>query len=171
MLRFAEPLSGGAEAWVVELAGGTLLGTAWHTDLSGAGRNYENAYALSDDAGTTWTPTRNTGILGQSTALLPLPDGGALFIHTRRQPPNAAGVWAAVVTPTPDDFGVGCHEPVWLAPASTGPGAAETHDEWTQFTFGEPAALLLSDGEVLLGFWYSDATHSGIRLVRFRIRR
>jgi hypothetical protein len=169
MLRFTEPLSGGAEAWVVELADGRLLGTAWHTDLSGAGRSYENAYALSSDGGVTWTPTRNTGILGQSTALLPLPDGAALFIHTQRDAASAVGVWSAVVDPTPHDFGAQCHEPLWQAPASIGSGDASTHDAWTRFTFGEPAAVLLPAGEVLMGFWYNDATDSGIRLVRFRI--
>jgi hypothetical protein len=168
MLRFSEPLSGGAEAWAVNLADGRLLGTAWHTDLSGAGRSYPNAYALSRDGGNSWTATRDTGIPGHSTALTPLPDGRALFLHTRRDPSSASavGVWAAVIEPTPADFGVCCHAPLWRA--TGGPGTS-THEAWTQFTFGEPAAVLLDDGEILLGFWYAEAQGSGIRLVRFRI--
>jgi hypothetical protein len=169
MMRFAEPDSGGAEAWVVELADGRLLGSAWHTDLSGAGRVYENAYALSHDGGQTWTPTRNTGILGQSTALLPLPDGRALFIHTQRGASADAGVWAALVKPTRDDFGVESHESLWHPHGGTSDTSAASHDAWTQFTFGEPAATLLSAREVLLGFWYSDAADSGIQLLRFQL--
>jgi hypothetical protein len=166
MLRFAEPLSGGAEAWAVELADGRLLGTAWHTDLSGAGRSYPNAYALSGDGGRSWTPTRDTGIVGQSTALTPLPDGRAVFLHTQRGSAAEVGIWGAVVEPTADDFGVRCHAPIWRA--ASGPGAS-THEGWTRFTFGEPAAVLLDGGEVLLAFWYADADDSGIRLLRFRI--
>jgi hypothetical protein len=169
MLRFTEPMSGGAEAWVIELADGRLLGAAWHTDLSGAGRSYENAYALSADGGLTWSPTRGTGVLGQSTALLPLPDGRALFLHTQRDPRSEVGVWAAVVDPTPDDIGIRCHQPVWRAPVATRGGNAATHDAWTRFTFGEPAAVLLPGGEILVGFWYSDDTDSGVRLVRIRL--
>jgi hypothetical protein len=167
MMRFNEPLSGGAEAWVVELAHGHLLGTAWHTDLSGANRHYENTYALSTDGGLTWTPTRNTGIRGQTTALLPLPEGPALFLHTQRAGASDIGIWAAIVEPTPEDFGVQHHEPLWIAPKSVDSTSTSTHDTWTQFTFGEPAAILLSSNTFLVGFWYSDGAAGGIRLMKF----
>ena len=49
MMRFAEPDSGGAEAWVVELADGRLLGTCWHLSHTDA-REFPNPCAISADA-------------------------------------------------------------------------------------------------------------------------
>ena len=89
-----------------------------------------------------------------------------LFLHTQRGAAADVGVWAAVVAPTPDDFGVRLHAPLWRAAGGAG---ASTHDEWRQFTFGEPAAILLDNGDLLLTFWYADDHEGGIRLVRVRI--
>ena len=55
MLSFPEPRCGGAEAWVVELSDGRLVGASWKMDLDDA-REYENPFALSED-GSTWRPT------------------------------------------------------------------------------------------------------------------
>lgn len=165
-LRFPEPESGGAEAWVVELADGRLLATAWHIDHAGQ-EQYPNAYALSVDQGSTWSPTRSTGILGQSTALTPLPDGRALFIYNRRKS-GAPGICIAVVNPTVDDFGVGTNEAVWLAPAATQHQSSGDHSEWIDFAFGEPSVVLLPDGNLLLVFWCVDAGGSGIRFLKLR---
>jgi hypothetical protein len=165
-LRFPEPESGGAEAWVVELADGRLLATAWHIDHAGQAQ-YPNAYALSLDYGATWSPTRSTGILGQSTALTPLPDGRALFIYNRRKG-GAPGICIAVVNPTTDDFGVQSDEAVWLAPAATQHQSSGDHSEWIDFAFGEPSVVLLPDGNLLLVFWCADAAGAGVRFLKLR---
>jgi len=111
MLHFPDTDSGAAEAWVVELSDGRLLGTCWHLTFGG-GDDRPNAYALSHDGGRTWGPTRSTGILGQSTALTPLPDGRALFVYNQRRH-GEPGVWLALVRPDDRDFGVEANEIVW----------------------------------------------------------
>lgn len=167
MLRFAEPGSGGAEAWVVELADGRLLGTSWHLDHNGK-NEYPNAYSLSSDGGKTWLPTQSTGIMGQSTALTPLPDGRALFVHNRRKP-GEAGVWLSVVKPTPSDFGVEHSDALWRAETATQSGTSGEHAEWTDFSFGEPAVAALPDGTFLMTFWCVQPSGRGIGYVKFRI--
>jgi hypothetical protein len=168
MLRFAEPDSGAAEAWLVELADGRLLGTSWHTNL-GDGSDYPNAYALSRDGGDTWLPTRSTGIRGQSTALAALPDGRALFVYNQRKH-APVGVRVAVVRPAPDDFGVEADEVVWRAATATQTGASTEHGAWTDFAFGEPAITLLPDGTLLLVLWCIQPDGSGIAYVKLRWR-
>ncbi len=79
MLRFDEG-SSGAEAWVIELSDGRLLGTSWRASADGK-QDFPNAYAMSADEGQTWSATGSTGTMGQSTALAPLPDGRALFLY------------------------------------------------------------------------------------------
>src|SRR5581483_8958022 len=103
-----------------------------------------NAYALSDDGGRTWTPTRSTGIRGQSTALAALPDGRALFVYNQRRH-GEIGVWLALVQPTDTDFGIEANEIVWKAQTGTQSGSSGEHTEWEDFSFGEPSVTLLPD--------------------------
>ena len=163
-LRFEETNSGGAEAWVVELADGRLLATAWHVDHDGH-QDFPNAYALSTDGGESWTPTRSTGISGQSTALAPLPDGGALLIYNQRKH-GQPGVYLALVNPSESDFGVQHNQMIWAAPVATQHHTSAGHSEWTDFAFGEPHVAKLADGTLLAVLWCIQATGSGIRYVR-----
>jgi hypothetical protein len=163
MLRFGDPLATGAEAWVVELADGRLLATCWNQNLRD-GNDFANAYALSSDGGHTWSQTRSTGIFGQSTALMPLPNGDALFVYCNRRH-NKSGIWVAQVQPSDEDFGVLFQDVIWEAPLRP---ANASHSKWTQFTFGEPSATLLSDGSILVFLWCLEEGAGSIPFVRIR---
>ena len=151
MLRFADPESGGAESWVVELADGRLVGAAWHMSLT-TGRDERIPYGISHDGGDTWTPTRSTGIVGQATSLAALPDGRVLLVYNQREQPDP-GVWLAVADPSDDDFGVQRLGPAWLAERATINPDDSGHDAWQDFRFGEPSVTLLPDGDVLVTLW------------------
>jgi hypothetical protein len=165
MLRWADPLSTAAEAWVVELADGRLLGTCWNLNQRD-GTDFPNAYAVSANGGVSWSPTRSTGILGQSTALCPLPDGRALFVYNQRQH-GEPGVWLAAVRPDADGFGIQWNQPLWRAPQPA--PDAQGHSEWTSFAFGEPAATVLPGGDILAVWWCLGADGRGIRYARLRL--
>lgn len=167
MLRFPEPNSGGAEAWVIELADGRLLGTSWHMNLRD-GSDYPCAYALSSDGGETWSPTRSTGIAGQTTALTALPDGTALFIYCRRQADDV-GIAMARVRPTESDFGVVHDDLIWRAERVRQSEGAADHSSWQEFAFGEPSAVLLPGGEVLVTFWTVQPTAQGIAYLKLKL--
>lgn len=166
MMRFAEENSCGAEAWVVELADGRLLGTSWHVNLDPRGDDLENKYTLSHDGGETWESTRSTGILGQSTALTPLPDGTALFVYNQRKH-DEPGIYLAKVKPDERNFGILNHESVWKAETSTQSGTSGTHTDWRDFSFGEPAVKRLPDETFLLTFWSLQPDARGIPLLKF----
>jgi len=167
MIRFPEEYATAAEAWVVELADGRLLGTCWKMNQKD-GSDFPNQYALSLDAGVTWQPTRSTGIMGQSTALAPLPDGRALFIYNQRRH-GEIGVWMAAVRPALFDFGVEVDQIVWRAQVRSQKGDAADHAGWTDFAFGEPAVVLHPDGDLLLALWCIQPDGAGIRFVRLRM--
>jgi hypothetical protein len=176
MLRFTEPGSGGAEAWVVQLADGRLVAACWHVDLTGQAE-YPNAFALSHDGGATWTPTRSIGTLGQSTALAPLRDGQVALVYNQRRHRDSdathaagePGVWLAVARPTDDEFGIVHQEVVWRADRPTVSGSGGDHASWTDFAFGEPALVQLPDGTLLVVLWCIQPDGTGIRCVRLRI--
>jgi hypothetical protein len=166
MLHFADVHSGAAEAWVIELSDGRLLGTGWHVNHAEGG-DYPNAYALSLDGGRTWLSTRSTGIQGQSTALASLPDSRALFIYNQRRH-GEVGVWLAVVRPTETDFGALANEIVWRAETRTQSGSSGEHTEWEDFSFGEPSVTLVPDGTLLVTLWCIQPSGRGIRYVKLK---
>jgi hypothetical protein len=167
MHRFDEEHSGGAEAWVIELSDGRLLGTSWHADHSDK-RNYPNAWALSCDGGQSWGPTCSTGIMGQSTGLAPLTGGRALFVYNQRRHGDV-GVWLAVVRPADTDFGIEFNQVVWRAQTATQTASSGEHSEWRDFAFGEPAVAVLPDGNLLVVFWCIQPDGQGIRYVKLRM--
>jgi hypothetical protein len=166
MMYFADPHSGAAEAWLVELSDGRLLGTCWHLN-HGEGGDYPNAYALSVDGGATWQPPRSTGIRGQSTALAALPDGRALFIYNQRRH-GEVGVWLALVNPTETDFGIEANEIIWRAETRTQSGSSGEHAQWEDFSFGEPSITALPDGHFLVTLWCMQPSARGVRYVRLK---
>lgn len=165
MLRFPEVFSTGAEAWVVELADGRLLGSCWNTNLRDSG-DYPNPFAVSHDGGQTWSETRSTGIMGQSCSLTPLVDGSVLFVYNQRKH-GRIGVWMAHARPTDDAFNTLTNEIVWEAPT---PSAETSQNQWTQFTFGEPSATVLADGTILVALWMLDQGIGAIRFVKLKPR-
>lgn len=167
MLRFAEAGSGAAEAWVVELADGRLLGTSWHMNMVDR-KNYPNGYALSHDGGLTWTPTRSTGTKGHTTVLTPLPDGRALFGCVVRD--DRVGISLAVVSPTEEDFGIQSQQMIFEAPRATQSGGNPQHDQWKDFCFGEPSLTLVDAETLLVTYWSIEPAFRGVRSMRFRMR-
>jgi hypothetical protein len=167
MLRFPDLNSQAAEAWVVELADGRLLGAAWHSN-STLGASLPNVYALSGDGGRTWTSTASTGILGQSLALAALPDGRALLVYNQRQH-GEIGVWLAVARPSESDFGIQSNAILWHAATATRNGTSRDLTSWTDFAFGEPSVTLLPDGTLLATLWCIEQGLVGIRYVKLRL--
>jgi hypothetical protein len=168
MLRFDDANTSGAEAWVIELADGRMLGTCWH--VAHNGDDLPNAFAISHDGGITWRPTRSTGILGQSTALAPLSDGRALFIYNQRKHGDP-GVWLAIVRPTDHDFGIEHNAIVWRAETKTRSATSGNLTEWTDFSFGEPSVAVLPDGSLLVALWCIQPSGTGIQLVTLELSK
>jgi hypothetical protein len=168
MLCFPQTDSCAAEAWVIELADGRLLGTGWHVNVQKGGRDYSNAYALSLDGGVTWKPTQEAGILGQSTALAPLPDGRALFIYNQRKH-GEVGVWLALITPTLASFGIQANQPVWRAEKIAQKGNSGDFTSWEDFAFGEPSITPLPDGTFFVTLWCVQPSGQGIRYLKLKM--
>lgn len=166
MLRFANPATSAAEAWLIELADGRLLGTSWV--IPDDGSDSPNFFAVSHDGGSTWSKSTSTGILGQTTALTALPDGEAIFLYNQRKHGDP-GVRAAIVRPMDSDFGVQFDDYVWKAETRTQSASSGDLSEWSDFSFGEPSMARLDDGSFLAVVWCVQPPGTGIRCVRLRL--
>lgn len=165
MLRFKKQDSGSAEAWVIQLKDGRLLGTCWHVNHEPSGQDLPNAYAISCDEGDTWTVTRSTSIYGQAAAMAPIADGSVAFVYNNRKQ-QPAGVWLAEANPSDSNFGITTQKLLWEAPQATRSGSNGNHDAWTDFAFGEPSVTVLSDGSLLVSMWCIHTEGSDIRYLQ-----
>lgn len=166
MLRFPNPATSAAEAWVIELADGRLLGTGWV--IPDDGSEAPNHFAISKDNGSTWSPSLSTDTLGQTTALCALPDGRAVFVYNQRKHGDP-GVRAAVVNPTETSFSIVCDDCLWKAETRTQTNSSGDLNEWSDFSFGEPSLIRLPDGTFLAAVWCVQPSGSGIRYVKSRL--
>jgi hypothetical protein len=168
IMRFSTPTAGAAEAWLAQLADGRLLATTWCFDYADSS-DFPNQYALSSDDGRTWEGPFSTGIRGQSTGLMALPDGRAVMVYNQRKQ-DPIGVHMAVARPTTSSFNVELNAPVWQAQfAAKKKDASLAHDNWQSYAFGEPSSVLLPDGDIIVFMWCAQPDLSGIRWVRVRL--
>lgn len=167
MLRL-HPDGGTAEAWLTELSDGRLFGACWAMDLR-TSADLPNPWAISDDGGATWSPTRSTGLRGQAVGMAALPERRVAIVYNQRDAGRApVGVWLAVLHPTADDPGLELDVPVWSA-RSVGGGGDTGHDAWQTFTFGEPGVVCLPDGDLLVTIWSGVPGSEGVVSVRVRL--
>ncbi len=162
LMTFKEPRSGAAEAWIAELADNLLISTCWHTNLSGEGEDFTNKYALSRDGGKYWSGPHDTGIHGQSTALLALNPTQVLMVYNQRKRGDP-GIRGAVFEVNDTGLQIVSDEFLWNAQSGTRTASSGNHADWTDFSFGEPAMIRIDGQRLLLVFWEKGGPgHNGI---------
>ena len=87
------------EVSVAPLRDGRILAVAWVHDPRTM-EDHQNAFALSEDDGATWSAPRSTGLHGQTCKVLQLPDGRLLSVYRRL---DQSGLWANLATLGPAD--------------------------------------------------------------------
>ena len=167
IMRVPEENSCIAASWVIELGNGSLLSTCCHLNR-GQGNDFPNPFTLSFDQGKTWLPTLSTGIMGMSEGVAPWRTDQALFVYNRRRC-EEPGIWLALAEPSTDGFGVTVNERVWHPATVTRNGGSAEFNNWTNYSFGEPAVTVLPDETILVVFWCIQPEDRGIGFVRLRL--
>lgn len=167
MMRVTEENSCIATSWVIELANGSLLAACCHVN-KGSGMDFPNPFCMSFDNGDTWLPTGSTGIMGQAEGIAPWKSEQALFVYNQRRC-DTPGIWLAVAEPSAEGFGLIKNEIIWNPAIVMRNGASAEFNNWTSYSFGEPAVTVLPDKSVFVAFWCIQPSGSGIGYVRLRI--
>ena len=152
------------EKSVVQLQDGRVLAVAWVYDIE-SGETHPTAYALSDDRGETFGPSRETGFLAQTCKIIELRDGRILSVYRRHDEP---GLWAGLARIEGDRWVDIGHAPVWQG-ADSGMTGERGAQELSELKFGYPSSGQLSSGDVLTLFWCEEDGAVNIRWSRLRI--
>ena len=75
-----------------------------------------------------------------------------LLAYSQRQHGDP-GIRLAVGQPTNDDFGIEVDELIWKAEVRTQSNTSGDHEEWQDYSFGDPAVTVLPDSTLLIAFW------------------
>jgi hypothetical protein len=152
------------EQKLAELPDGRVLATAWTVTLDGVA-DRENSYALSTDAGLTWSRPQSTGIMGQTLATVPVGGDQVLVLFNRRY--GQQGVVMLLATVTDDGWQLGPESMLYDAQQERQrPSEADGVAELNSFEFGFPTGVRLRDGSILVTHWSKEAGQFGIRWTR-----
>jgi hypothetical protein len=154
------------ESKIVEFQDGRLLAAAWAYDRSRS-RDLPNQYAISHDAGATWSQPRTTGLQGQTLTPLLVDHDHVLCVYRRMDEP---GLWANLSHMEGDEWINDACEPLWGAQTSGLTGASDNMVENFQvLRFGAPCITRLSDRTVFVAFWCYEDCVSNIRWFKLQI--
>lgn len=140
------------ESSITRLADGRMLAVAWTYDEPNH-RDLPVQYALSHD-GNSFGPARSTGLAGQSSDCLALPDGRVVVVYRRTDKP---GLYACLVRLEGEDWRQEDELCLW----NNGDVKLVHHSDsmsenFANLKFGAPRSIL-SGGKVYLVFWcYED---------------
>jgi len=139
------------EQRLCQLADGTLVVVAWNEDVA-TGARLHNHITLSTDGGRTFSAPIDTGIMGQTTGILALEGSKVLTLHTLRRDTDAPGVYACVADVSGGSWKLLRKERIW-APEVPVVQNAKMAEIFAFMKFGQPSAVQLPDGSLLMTLW------------------
>ena len=151
------------EQSVIELPDGRLLAASWRFDVE-AGISLPLPYAVAND-GKTFSPSKQTGLQGETSKLLSLGDGRVLCVYRRS---DKGGLWGNLLKIDGDEW-VNLEEaPLWEG-SSSAMGTDASPNELSDLHFGFPQPHLLPDGNVMIVFWCREDCIHNIRWLRVEV--
>ena len=139
------------EQRMCQTGSGVIAVIAWNEDLV-SGKRLNNHIALSVDGGHTFSAPIDTGVGGQSAGILSLGAERILTLHAVRRDTDRPGIYACIGEITGGELHLGTPECVWQPNV---PMTRDTHMAgiFSFLKFGQPGAVRLSDGTVLMTHW------------------
>ena len=141
------------EQRICQLASGTLVCIGWNEDTI-SGQRLCNHYTLSFDNGKTWTEPASTGVGGQASFVCAIGGERLLALHAVRRDTDRPGIYGSIVDLSEKTWKVTESQLLWEPPV---PITKDTKmaEIFAFLKFGQPGAILLADGDLLMTHWFA----------------
>lgn len=155
------------EQRMCRLASGALVVIGWNEDLK-TGERYNNHYTYSADNGYTWTKPLDTGILGQASSVCAIGGEKLFALHAIRRDTDRPGVYGYVVDVTDGGWKIEDEAVIW-EPAAPMKALKNMAGIFSFVKFGQPGAIKLADGDLLMVHWYCEEGQYKVASNRIRL--
>ena len=154
------------EQRMCQLESGTIVSIGWNEDVE-TGERLENHFTYSTDNGNSFSAPIPTGIRGQASSVCALGGERLLALHAVRRDTDKPGIYGYVIDFSDKSWRIVDQLLVWApgVPVSKDTKMAEI---FSFLKFGQPGAILLSDGDVMMTHWCAE--DGRYRTVATRIR-
>ncbi len=139
------------EQRLCQLSDGTLIVIHWNEDMT-TGQRLPNHITFSHDNGKTFGAPVSTGIGGQASFIMALEGTRVLTLHAVRRDTDRPGIYACIADVAGDQWTLLEKCVVWEpnVPMTKNTKMAEI---FSFLKFGQPGAIRLSDGDILMSHW------------------
>jgi hypothetical protein len=154
------------EQRMCQLESGTIVSIGWNEDVE-TGERLENHFTYSTDNGNSFSAPIPTGIRGQASSVCALGGERLLALHAVRRDTDKPGIYGYVIDFSDKSWRIVDKLLVWApsVPVSKDTKMAEI---FSFLKFGQPGAILLCDGDVMMTHWCAE--DGRYRTVATRIR-
>ncbi len=141
------------EQRMCQLDSGVIINIGWNQNTV-TGERYDNHYTYSADNGKTWSAPITTGVRGQASSVCALGGEKLLALHAVRRDTDRPGIYAYVIDFSDKTWKVVDEAVVW---EPTTPLLKDTKmaESFAFLKFGQPSAIKLKDGDLLMTHWYA----------------
>lgn len=155
------------EQRLTQLEDGTLVVIGWNEDLV-TGQRLPNHLFFSHDNGKTFTGPVSTDIMGQASFVMALEGTKVLTLHAIRRDTDRPGIYACIADVAGDRWQLLEQACVWEpnTPIVKNARAAEI---FAFLKFGQPGAIQLADGDILIAHWHCEEGVYKTRATRIRL--
>lgn len=142
------------EQRMCQLDSGKVICIAWNEDIE-TGERLPNHYSVSEDSGKTWSAPKSTGIMGQSSSVCSIGGDKLLAVHGLRRNTDRPGIYGYIVDFSKGEWEIQEEILIW---ESKTPMVKLSHfaEVFSFIKFGQPNAVRLSDGSIIVSYWYSE---------------
>ncbi len=141
------------EQRMCQLESGAIICIGWNENTA-TGELLENHYTVSYDNGRTWSEPVATGIRGQASSVCAIGGEKLLALHAVRRDSDRPGIYACVIDFSEKTWNIVEQDVIW-EPATPLTKVSKMAEIFAFLRFGQPGAILLSDGDVLMTHWYA----------------
>lgn len=142
------------EQRMCQLASGTIVCIGWNEDTA-TGQRLQNHITYSVDGGKTWSAPIPTGVLGQASSVCAIGGERLLALHAVRRDTERPGIYGYIVDFSEKTWNIQESTLLWepVTPILKDKKMAEI---FSFLKFGQPSAILLEDGDLMMSFWYAE---------------
>ena len=150
-MQFDQPDVTCYEQRACRLDSGDLINIGWNENIRSEQRPH-NHYTVSNDNGRTFSEPRDTGVQGQASSVMALPNERLLALHAIRRDTDRPGIYGFVIDFSHKNWDVAERFLLWEPQQQLRPHKGLA-DIFAYVRFGQPSAIQLSDNELLMTHW------------------